>query len=217
MFETAINGQRGMALIVSLILLLSLTILGLAAMQNTSLEERMAGSVRAENIALQGAEAGLRAGETWLAARAALPEGAVTGAPASDGIWAEGNLDPAVVGPYSVIPNSRLVGDLAWWFQWVPLPGLDDLWAQYGTKADLPLIFVAQQGTGANAVAEQSLGDAVAPRYVIEEMGYERDHLVVGQQRDLFTSRYRFKITARGLDAGGRGEVLLQSTYARRF
>ncbi|MGH8279471.1 MAG: pilus assembly PilX family protein [Gammaproteobacteria bacterium] len=53
-------------LIVALILLLVLTVLGLAASRSTSLEERMAGNERNQNLAFQAAEAGLRAGEFCL-------------------------------------------------------------------------------------------------------------------------------------------------------
>lgn len=58
--------QQGFVLIVALVLLLVLTVLGLAASQSTSLEERMAGNERNQNLAFQAAEAGLRAGDYCL-------------------------------------------------------------------------------------------------------------------------------------------------------
>ncbi|MGA9851438.1 MAG: PilX N-terminal domain-containing pilus assembly protein [Gammaproteobacteria bacterium] len=58
--------QHGFVLVVALILLLVLTLLGLAAAQSTSLEERMSGNARNQDMALQAAEAGLRAGESCL-------------------------------------------------------------------------------------------------------------------------------------------------------
>lgn len=58
--------QRGFVLIVALVLLLILTILGLAAAQSTSLQERMAGNSRNRDMAFQAAEAGLRAAESCL-------------------------------------------------------------------------------------------------------------------------------------------------------
>ncbi|MGH8398801.1 MAG: pilus assembly PilX family protein [Gammaproteobacteria bacterium] len=60
--------QHGFVLIVALILLLVLTLLGLAAAESTSLEERMAGNARNQDMALQAAEAGLRAAESCLTA-----------------------------------------------------------------------------------------------------------------------------------------------------
>ena len=60
------HGQNGLVLITSLVLLVVLTILALAAVQNSSLEERMAGSLRAESVAFEAAEAALRHAEDWL-------------------------------------------------------------------------------------------------------------------------------------------------------
>jgi type IV pilus assembly protein PilX len=58
--------QRGAALVVSLLLLLVMTLLGLGASQSTFLQERMAGNQRDEEIALQAAEAALRGAEKRL-------------------------------------------------------------------------------------------------------------------------------------------------------
>ncbi len=60
---SARGNQSGAVLIVGLILLLVMTMLGLTAMQTTSLEERMAGNMRDRGIAFQAAELALRAGE----------------------------------------------------------------------------------------------------------------------------------------------------------
>jgi len=56
-------GQQGAILIVSLILLLVLTLMGVFAMRGTTLEERMAGNMRDRDLAFQSAEAALRAAE----------------------------------------------------------------------------------------------------------------------------------------------------------
>jgi type IV pilus assembly protein PilX len=58
--------QRGAVLVVSLLLLLVMTLLGLGASQSTRLQERMAGNQRDQEVALQGAEASLRAAERRL-------------------------------------------------------------------------------------------------------------------------------------------------------
>jgi len=58
--------QSGFVLIVSLILLLVLTLLGLAAAQSTSLEERMASNARNHDMAFQAAEAGLNAAQSGI-------------------------------------------------------------------------------------------------------------------------------------------------------
>ncbi|MBU1265774.1 MAG: pilus assembly PilX family protein [Thiobacillus sp.] len=55
--------QSGMALITGLIFMVVLTLLALAAMRTTTLEERMSGNASDRDLAFQAAEAALRAGE----------------------------------------------------------------------------------------------------------------------------------------------------------
>jgi len=64
--ESTKHTQQGFVLIVALILLLVLTMLGLAAAQSTSLEERMAGNARNHDLAFQAAEAGLNAAQAGI-------------------------------------------------------------------------------------------------------------------------------------------------------
>jgi type IV pilus assembly protein PilX len=58
--------QRGAILVVSLLLLLVLSVLGITASQTTRMEERMAGNARDVELAFQAGEAGLRGAETRL-------------------------------------------------------------------------------------------------------------------------------------------------------
>ncbi|ADE14083.1 Tfp pilus assembly protein PilX-like protein [Nitrosococcus halophilus Nc 4] len=58
--------QQGATLIISLLILLVLSLIGVTAVQTTALEEKMAGNMRDQNLAFQAAEAALRAGEDWL-------------------------------------------------------------------------------------------------------------------------------------------------------
>lgn len=71
--------QRGIALVMGLIFLAVLTLLSVAAMRGTLLEERMAGNSRDRDLAFQSAELALRAGEAVLSG-AVLPA-FVTGTP----------------------------------------------------------------------------------------------------------------------------------------
>ncbi|WP_214512641.1 pilus assembly PilX family protein [Pseudomonas brassicacearum] len=56
--------QRGMALLVSLVFLLLLTLIGLSSMQSATLQEKMTSSVMQRNQSFQIAEAALRMGES---------------------------------------------------------------------------------------------------------------------------------------------------------
>jgi type IV pilus assembly protein PilX len=60
---TATIHQQGAALITSLIILLVLTMLGVSAMNSSSLQELMAGNMRDQNLSFQAAEAALRDAE----------------------------------------------------------------------------------------------------------------------------------------------------------
>lgn len=60
------DGQRGVALAVSLFLLILVTLIGLAAIRGTTIQQRMTANFYDREIAFQSAEAGLRAGEAYL-------------------------------------------------------------------------------------------------------------------------------------------------------
>lgn len=62
----SIRKQSGAVLLVCLVMLLMLTMIGVASMSNSTLQERMAGGVRDYNVAFQAAEASLRAGEAYV-------------------------------------------------------------------------------------------------------------------------------------------------------
>ncbi len=185
------SGQRGMVLVVSLVLLIAMTLLGLAAMQNTSLEERMAGNVRAEHVAFQASEAALRAGELWMMLDGTNPRvaqpAATASAPGANQVWRIDGPDP----------NTGT--DQPWWSE-----STGAWWTTAGNS-------IAYAGTLTNVG-----GQPPAPRYLIEEESFVRDTLVVGQQQD-YGGRWFYQVTSRGTDAGGRGEALLRSSFARRF
>ena len=65
-FDLSHGSQRGAALIVAMVMLLAMTVLGVTAVRNTNLQERMAGNLRDSNLAFQSAERALREGETFL-------------------------------------------------------------------------------------------------------------------------------------------------------
>lgn len=58
--------QRGVILVVALIMVLLMSIVGMASIRGSGLQESMVANMRDKNIAFQAAEAGLRAGEADL-------------------------------------------------------------------------------------------------------------------------------------------------------
>jgi type IV pilus assembly protein PilX len=63
--KNTLHRQRGSALIISLLILIVMTLLGLTAMGTSGLQERMAGNTRDMTLAFQAAEAALRDGERY--------------------------------------------------------------------------------------------------------------------------------------------------------
>ena len=61
-----VSRQRGVALFISLVLLLVLTIIGVSSVQTTSLEVRMTGNEHNAMLAFQAAESALRDAEDQL-------------------------------------------------------------------------------------------------------------------------------------------------------
>lgn len=83
--------QRGAILIFCLVFLLILTMMGVASMESTVLEERMAGNMQDYNAAFQAAETSLQTAENWLAGQTAWP---ATSADGSTLVWTRDTMDP---------------------------------------------------------------------------------------------------------------------------
>ena len=104
--STSFYQQSGAVLVISLIMLLLLTLIGVTGTQVTSMEEKMAGNMKDQNMAFQAAESGLRAGEAWVAGQAIRPVPNNTG---STQVW---TLDSAATAASSNWWEER---NAAWW------------------------------------------------------------------------------------------------------
>lgn len=154
--QTGLNWetQRGVALITGLIFMVVLTLLVIAAMRTTILEEKMAGNARDINLAFQSAEAALRAGEQVLNG-ASLPAFASTGpyltqGSRNDAYWLSTHNWTTNSVPYGSVPNgvavapSFVVEELAS----VPIPGFSK---KAGPLSETGYFKVTARGVGGNA------------------------------------------------------------------
>ena len=66
------SSQNGVALFMSLAMLLIITVLGLSSVQTTTLQERMARNARDTNLAFQSAESAIKDGEEYIETFASL-------------------------------------------------------------------------------------------------------------------------------------------------
>lgn len=72
--RTARRDQRGVALIVSLVLLVVATLIGLAAVRSTTLQEHMSANMYDRSLAFQRAESALRAAEVAIVANGGIDD-----------------------------------------------------------------------------------------------------------------------------------------------
>ena len=113
---TSISRQRGATLLTVLLLLLIMTLLGLASLRSGLLEERMSGNLRDRGVGFQTAEAALREAEAMIRTRPAytavgpffvMPDPSTTPTPRWRGVvWQDaadlGGLSSAVRGQYII-------------------------------------------------------------------------------------------------------------------
>ncbi|MCK7545425.1 PilX N-terminal domain-containing pilus assembly protein [Marinobacter bryozoorum] len=103
----AVGGESGSALIVSLVMLLLISLIGISSMQGTVLQERMSSNLQDRNIAFQASESALKVGEDWLAAN---PLAALTNERLdSPATWAGGgdNILPVIVGDEQLVSQPK--------------------------------------------------------------------------------------------------------------
>lgn len=105
--------QRGAILVVSLLLLLVMTVLGLTASQSTRMQERMAGNSRNLELAFQAGEAGLRGAETRIDEELVRKGNSIT---RCAGMVPEEEDDPEcdVIDRNATLPNFTHA-DATWW------------------------------------------------------------------------------------------------------
>ena len=88
------NRQKGAAIFIALVMLLVMTIIGITASQTTTLEEKMAGNLRDQTLALQAGEAVLRWTETWVGQLVGEPTAvSLCASPCDETVWVLNTLD----------------------------------------------------------------------------------------------------------------------------
>jgi len=192
MRSTHIAHQRGAALIVSLIMLLIMTLLGLSSIRTVLQEERMTGNTLDRSLAFQAAEAALRAGEIEAVKQSkTFPPNA--NFPAGSGVYADADAATCPGDYYTNVtycsngmckqadPNCAPRWETSAFKAWIDATGLT-LTSTVGT-----------------------------PQFFVEYLGGAYPCDPTQPANNLNCSRYR--VTARST-ADGRAAVILQSIYA---
>jgi len=144
------NKQQGAALIVSLVILIVMTIIGLASIRTSSMEEKMSANTRDQQIAMQATEIAIRAGEAWIASQTTEPDVTDNGI---TNVWTA-----------NIMMSDENAVD-SWWQQrnaaW---------WNSNGVQTPNAVTFSTNAGNI----------NVTRPRYVIEYIQYVGDDLLVG-------------------------------------
>lgn len=192
--------QFGVSLIVGLIFLVALTLLGVIAMKNTLLQERMAGGMRDRSLAFQAAEAALRDAKFDILSLQSNGNPCVPG-----GVHATGNCRPVALRPWYeakesgfdvACTNGQCFDNPADGFGYGV--GATEAWVAF------PLDVAPSVPYGTFTGAAAILGVSAQPSYLIEI--FNRDNLG--------NPRFYYRITARAVGANPNTVVTLQEVFA---
>lgn len=183
---TGSNRQGGFALIVGLVVLVLLTLIMLTALKMASLEERMAGNLRNENIAFQAAESALREAESIIRSSVEATQIDWDG----DGTLEANPFNPLRLsnGPFQNTSEPLCVTGLC------------------GTSVPPQSAAIRVLSDEAVRNAELEISAIAEPQYVIELMTIEPST----DSRRLYAT---FRVTARAWGEDPNSLVQLQSTY----
>lgn len=180
--------QSGIALIISLIILLLLTIIMISALQVTTIEEKMAGNSQNQNIAFQAAESALREAEGLIHLKDILID------------WDRDGADDDV-NPFNKL---MLTGIDVPFRETEVLSCVDGLCTRSGVVPGVfPSVSEANMRTASTGIANI----AAQPKYIIEMF----DPSIIPDS-DKLKANFRISVRAWGSDLSS--VVELQSTYS---
>jgi type IV pilus assembly protein PilX len=186
----AMKQQQGAVLVVSLLLLLVMTVLALGASSTTRLQERMSAGMRDRDLALESSEAGLRNGERIIDSLVVAPSPCTSGR--------------CQVFDRGVLPASMGFQTQTWWDS--------NSWAYITDQT-----FSTTRGTASSGGLISGSGLAGAdPQFVVEELEEVADALSVPPTGPP-PSRIYYRITSAAQGGTAQAQVVLQSTFARRY
>lgn len=190
--------QQGIALFVALIFLVILTILGITALSNNTLQTRMAQGSAETNFAFQSADSALTYGESWLEQQTVIPLATCTASPCTDpvGIWPRAGLTTPPV-------TAVEIADDSWW----TTNGRNYGWTYTYGATPAPIAGQALTGSYGNPTFS-------TPTFVVEDLGPDiNNSLLLPPNNQL----YYYQITARGFGSQSNSRTVVQSVYAKNY
>lgn len=171
----------------ALVFLLLLTIIGIAALGTTSLEEKMAHNAKDRNLAFQSAESALLLGESWIAGQTDLP------------VFPNNSM-----GLYSLSSTSTPVWETTGLWSGSNVVAYPNV--PYGTLS------IAAGGAGGSLGEIQT-----QPKYIIEYLAQVQNESASLAVDDPYRWRHVMRVTARGTGGTDAAVVMNQSNFSWAF
>ncbi len=187
--------ESGAVLILALVVLLVVTLIGLAGMRATVMQERMAGNLRQSHVALQTAEAALQAGLDYIESQTSPPTADSSG---SAHVW-----------PACTVTAARTVGDGG------ACTGLDSVLSNW--RGDLTRLSAGasyQDIVGELGVSSDLPGVVAQPRVYIEVRSVPP---LDAEKAAQGAGVHYYTVTAVGFSASEAARAIVQSTVAKVF
>lgn len=175
--------QSGAVLVISLIILLVLTVLGVNSMSSLVLEERMAGHTRQSMVASQSAEVALRAAEAWIAANVNTTGNLAQFSNGTQGLYSQRTPE--------LLPNFDIYDDAVW---------------SDANSVPVNISGIDPDGPKAQLVSQN-------PRFLIEYLGRMGMGKLDPNDPQPDIRPYAFRITAIGWGEDANARFMAQSTF----
>ncbi len=191
--------QRGATLLVALVMLIVMTLLGLASIRGTSMQERMGANMYDRSLAFQAVESALREAEATVTISTVVTN--------SNGLYClPGGVPPlcAVAAP-APPAESEEGGEAA--------PVVAAFTERWNDPATVWRPASTWWGQIDEAMKARLSDDDAPPEYIIEYMGDFEDGTGCGRRGSTSCRGPRYRITARMPPVEGRPNVVLQTTY----
>lgn len=191
--------QRGATLLIALVMLVVMTLLGLASIRSTSMQERMGANLYDRSLAFQAVESALREAEARISINTAVTN--------SSGLYCPPNgVPPSCAAPGPSATESATESET---------PSASS--ATYVERWKDPTTTWASATTWWGSVDDDMKtrlgGTNRQPQYIIEYMGMSEDGTGCGQRGDTSCRGPRYRVTARMPPIDGLPNVVLQTNY----
>ncbi|MFZ5506500.1 MAG: pilus assembly PilX family protein [Pseudomonadota bacterium] len=191
--------QRGATLLIALVMLVVMTLLGLASIRSTSMQERMGANLYDRSLAFQAVESALREAEARITINTAVTNSA--------GLYCPPNgVPPSCAAPGPSATESATESE-------TPSASTTTYIERWKDPATTWASATTWWGSVDDDMKARLGGTSRQPQYIIEYMGMSEDGTGCGQRGDTSCRGPRYRVTARMPPIDGLPNVVLQTNY----